>query len=143
MSIQRLLRNLLGLPIPNPKDRLLSRHPALRRNASPNLAERRRRLPPRALPRARHLRVQLINLLKRQALGLVDHEVDEGDAEEAAGEPDEEDLGLEVGVARAVVDEVGGGVGDGPVEEPVGGGGHGEALGTDLEREDLTRDDPA
>lgn len=43
---------------------------------------------------ARHLGVQLVDLLQRQTLGLVDEEVDEGDAEEAAGEPDEEDLGL-------------------------------------------------
>ena len=95
-----------------------------------------------ALPRLVDLEVELVDLLKGQTLGLVDHEVDEGDADEAEAAPDEEDLGLQVGVAGALVDHVGGGVGDGPVEEPVGGGGHGEGLGADLEGEDLAGDDP-
>lgn len=51
--------------------------------------------------------VELVNLLEGEPLGLVDEEVDEGDAQETAGEPDEEDLGLEVGLSAAVVDEVG------------------------------------
>lgn len=68
-----------------------------------------------------HVRVQRVDVLERQALGLVDEEVDKRDAREAAREPDEEDLGLQVGVAVAEVDEVGGGVGDGPVEEPLEG----------------------
>ena len=84
----------------------------------------------------------LIDLLQGQTLGLVNHEVDESDADEAEAAPDEEDLGLQVGVAGALVDHVGGGVGDGPVEEPVGGGGHGEGLGADLEGEDLAGDNP-
>jgi hypothetical protein len=54
-------------------------------------------------------------LFESEAFGFVDHEVDEGYAEEAAGEPDEEDFGLQVGVSRAEVYEVGGGVGDCPV----------------------------
>jgi hypothetical protein len=95
-----------------------------------------------ALPRLADLAVELVDLLEGQALGLVDHEVDEGDADEAEAAPDEEDLGLQVGVAGAGVDHVRGGVGDGPVEQPVGCGGHGEGLGADLEREDLAGDDP-
>jgi hypothetical protein len=95
-----------------------------------------------ALPRLADLEVELVDLLEGQTLGLVDHEVDEGDADEAEAAPDEEDLGLQVGVAGTLVDHVGGGVGDGPVEEPVGGGGHGEGLGADLEGEDLAGDDP-
>lgn len=100
------------------------------------------RLPLRRLGSNRHLLVELVDLLESKTLGLVDEEVDEGNAQEAAAEPDEEDLGLEVGVALAVVDEVGGRVGNGPVEEPVGGGAHGEGLGTGLEGEDLAGDDP-
>ena len=76
--------------------------------------------------------VEFVDLFEGEALGLVDEEVDEGDAEEAAAEPDEEDLGLEVGVAGAVVDEEGRGVANGPVEEPVGRRRHGEGLGADL-----------
>lgn len=67
-----------------------------------------------------HFVVQFVDLLKSEALGLVDEEVDEADTQEAAAEPDEEDLGLEVGVAGTVVHQVGGGVGDGPVEKPCG-----------------------
>jgi hypothetical protein len=55
--------------------------------------------------------VELIDLLEGETLGLVDEEVDEGDAQETAGEPDKEDLGLEVGLSGAVVDEIGSRVG--------------------------------
>ena len=75
--------------------------------------------PGRALARAGALAVHLVDLLEGQTLGLVDEEVDEGDAEEAGAEPDEEHLGLQVGVVRAVVDEVGGDEGDDEVEEPL------------------------
>lgn len=62
--------------------------------------------------------VQLVDLLESKALGLVDKEVHEADTQEAAGEPDEEDLGLEIGVAWSPVHEVWRGVGDGPVKKP-------------------------
>lgn len=68
---------------------------------------------------ALHIAIQLINLLKRQAFGLVDKEINKRYADEAAAEPDEEDLGLQVGVAWTVVDEVRGCVGDCPVEKPL------------------------
>lgn len=89
------------------------------------------------------LGVHLVNLFEREALGFINKEVDKGNADKAAAEPDEEDLGLEVGIAGAKVDEVGGRVGDGPVEQPVGGGRQGKAAGTVLEREDFAGDDPA
>jgi len=112
------------------------------------------------LPRLADLVVELIDLLEREALGLVDHGVDEGDADEAAAAPDEEDLGLQVDALRrlagVVVHEVGGGVSDCEVEKPgnrlcqiglmenelvhlpVGGGSHGQCLCTDFGWEDLT-----
>jgi hypothetical protein len=96
-----------------------------------------------ALPRLADLAVKLVDLLEGETLSLVDHEVDEGDANEAEAAPHEEDLGLEVGVAGAVVDHVRGGVGDGPVEKPVGGGSHGEGLRADLQGEDLAGNDPS
>lgn len=89
-----------------------------------------------------HLFVELINLFQAQSLGLIDEEPDKGDAQEATAKPDEEDLGLEVGVATAVVDKVRRGIGNGPVEEPIGGSGHAERLGTRLEGEDFASDDP-
>lgn len=94
------------------------------------------------LPGLGDLGVKFVDLLERQTLGLVDHKVDEGDADEAEAAPDEEDLGLQIRVAWAGVDHVGRGVGDGPVQEPVGGGRHGEGFGADFEREDLARHDP-
>lgn len=74
---------------------------ALLRHTRPKGPKRRGRLPIYTLPRNADLIVQLIYLLQRQAFRLVDHEVHECYAEEAACEPDEEDLGLEVGVAGA------------------------------------------
>lgn len=100
------------------------------------------RLPRRRLARNLDLGVQLVDLLQAEALCLVDEEVDVGDAQEAGAEPHEEDLGLQVGKALAVVDQVRRGVGNGPVEQPVGGRGHAERLGPRVEREDLARDDP-
>lgn len=60
--------------------------------------------PFRALASALAFTVHLIDLLERQSLCLVNEEVDEPDTNEAGGEPDEEDLGLQIGVVRAVVD---------------------------------------
>ncbi len=119
-------------------------------------------LPASTAPRRNRLvGVHLIDLLQRQALCLVDHEVHKGDAQEAAGEPHKEDLALQVGIARAVVDQVRRRVRNRPVEQPlfvscqyypwrknvggstyVGSGGHGQARSAVLEREDLARDDP-
>ena len=76
-------------------------HPTLLRHTGPDSPERRCRLPVHAVARDVDLVVQLVDLLEGQAFRLVDHEVDECDAEEAACEPDEEDSGLEVGIAVA------------------------------------------
>jgi hypothetical protein len=51
--------------------------------------------------------------------------------------PDPEDIGVDGG------GHVGCGVCDCPVEQPVGGGGHREGLGSDLQGEDLTGDNPS
>lgn len=75
-----------------------------------------------ALPRSTqtlHLRVQLIDFLQGQTLGFVDEEVDERDADEAAAKPDEEHLGLQVGVALSVVDKIRRHECDRPVQEPL------------------------
>jgi hypothetical protein len=96
----------------------------------------------RRLPSLGNLGVELVDLLQGQTLSLVDEEVDENETDATEATPDEEHLSLEVGVAGAGVDHVGGGVGDGPVQEPVGGGGDGETLGTGLEGEEFTGDDP-
>lgn len=66
-----------------------------------------RGLPLCGLARHADLVVELIDLFEGETLGLVDEEVDKGDADEAAAEPDEEDLALEVGLAGTKVDEVG------------------------------------
>lgn len=94
------------------------------------------------LPGDGHLGVQLIDLLKGETLRLVDASVDENHTDEAETTPDEEHLGLHVGIAGAAIHHVRGGVGNGPVEQPVGGGRDGETLGAGLEREQFAGHDP-
>jgi hypothetical protein len=89
-------------------------HTSLPSNTSSNLPKRNLRLPPNALTSNLNLIIEFIDLFQCEALGFVDHEVDEGYAEEAAGEPDEEDFGLEVCITGAEVHEVGSGVGNCP-----------------------------
>lgn len=93
------------------------------------------RLPAGRVPCLGDLGVELVDLLQGETLGLVDKEVDEDKADATEATPDEEHLGLEVGVLLTRVDQVGSSVGDSPVEQPVGGGGDGETLGTGLEGE--------
>jgi len=96
----------------------------LRNNAGLSDTESLSRTPLQRLWSTLDIGVELINLLQTESLGLVDHEVDEGNADEAEATPNEEDLGLKVGVAWTIVHKVWSGVSDGPVEQPVGGGGH-------------------
>jgi hypothetical protein len=129
---------LFHISIPNPIYRPLMVLPTLCRHARPNLPKCCRRLPSRAFTRILDFSVKLIDLFESQALGFVDHKVDKRNAQEATGEPDEEYLGLQIGIAGPIVDQVWGGVGDGPIEEPVGGRCHREALGADLKGEQLS-----
>ena len=73
----------------------------------------------RRLPRPALVVVQLVDLLKRHILGLVDEEVHEKHRDPGETAPDPEHVGL-----RRVesAGEVGGDEGEEPVEEPVGGG---------------------
>lgn len=86
--------------------------------------------------------IEEVDLLEGESLGLGDAEEGEDDAAGTRRTPDEEDFRLEVGVSWAGVDKVGGSVADGEVPEPVGGRAEGDSLGTDVERVDLTDDDP-
>jgi hypothetical protein len=89
---------------------------AVRSNRSlPNLLPVARRFPSSAL-----VVVQLVDLLERHVLGLVDEEVHKEDRNPGETAPDPEDVGL-----RRIesAGEVGGDEGEEPVEEPVGGGG--------------------
>jgi hypothetical protein len=56
--------------------------------------------------------------------------------------PNEEHTRLEVRISWALIHHVGCGVGNGEVKKPVGGGGHGEAFGTDFEWEQFSGYDP-
>lgn len=60
------------------------------------------------LPRFPTIAIHLVNLFEGKTLGFVDEEVHETNAQEASGEPNEEDFALKVRVAIAIVDEVGG-----------------------------------
>lgn len=83
--------------------------------------------------------VEKIDLLERQALGLGDEEVGEDQAADAGRAPDKEHLDAQIRSLHPVhprcrwIDEVGRGVGDAEVPEPVGGDGEGHTLGTDSE----------
>jgi hypothetical protein len=44
---------------------------------------------------------------KERAAYLINHEINERNAEEAACEPDEKDFGLEVCVSGTIIDEIG------------------------------------
>lgn len=57
----------------------------------------------------RNLGVELIDLLERKTLGLVDHAPDEEDAHEAETAPDEEHLRTKIGIAWTGIDHVGSG----------------------------------
>jgi hypothetical protein len=122
--------------------RSLRAQTALSRNRSPDLRESSSGSPTHTLTRNLNLSIQLVDLLKGKTLRLIDHHVNEGNTQKAASEPDEEDLGLEICITRAPIDEIGCGVGDRPVQEPVGGRSHRERLGSDFEREDLAGNDP-
>lgn len=82
----------------------------------------------------------LVDLFKRQTLGLGDQEVgvDEGDSAETS--PDEEDRRLQVTLIGT--NHVRGDDGDDGVPKPVGGGGESNTTRTDGQREDLTDEDP-
>lgn len=71
------------------------------------------------LPRLANHTIELVNLFESKTLRLVDHEEDESNADEAESAPNEEDFALEVGAF--LIDHVGGGIGNGPVQKPVAG----------------------
>jgi hypothetical protein len=73
----------------------------------------------------------LINLLKRQPLGLRNEEVSVDASAGAQSTPDEEDLGTEVALSLGLADHVGGDGGDDCVPEPVAGGRETDTAGTD------------
>jgi len=86
--------------------------------------------------------VEDIDLLEGKSLSFGDEEVGEDEATQTSATPDEEHFGTEVGIARSAVDEGRSRVSDSPVEEPVGSGGEGDTLATDVEGENLANDDP-
>jgi len=79
---------------------------------------------------------------KRNA-NLEDTEVGENEASGTGRSPDEEHLDPETSRTGMLVDQVGGSVTGTKVPEPIGGSGEGHGFGTDVEREDLTGNDPS
>ena len=94
------------------------------------------------LPRVRDLGVQLVHLLQREPLRLVDQGIDEEGADQTEATPEEKDFEPHVGVARPGLHHVRGRIGDRPVEEPIRGCRHRETLRSCLEREYLPRHHP-
>ena len=81
--------------------------------------------------------------MERGGTDLGNAEVGKYEASGASGPPNEEHLDLQTSRARPLVNQVGDGVTDTKVPEPVGSGGEGHGLGTNAKREDFTGDDPS
>src|SRR5579859_4029764 len=64
--------------------------------------------------------VQLINLFKRQALGLRNEKVGEDKTAEASTSPDEKYLGAQSRISWSLFDQIRGGIANSPIPEPVG-----------------------
>ena len=88
------------------------------------------------------LSVQFVDLFQGKTFGLVNAKIDEYHADEATSTPNEENLGLKVGISRTIIHHIWGCEGDGKIEQPVGGSGHRKTFGTSLKRENLSRNHP-
>lgn len=86
---------------------------------------------------------EFVNLFQPKTSGFVDEKVREREADTARATPYEEDLSAETRVARTRVDKIRGGVSQGPVEQPISCHRLSEALGSDLEGEELAGDHPS
>ena len=84
-----------------------------------NLLESDRWNPSNGLSSIAYFVIQLVHLLQSEALGFVNHEVHECNANEAAASPDKEDFRLEIRITWSIIHEIWRGVRDSPVQEPV------------------------
>jgi hypothetical protein len=96
--------------------------------------------PSRRLSGGSNLLHHSVDLLEGKTLGLPHEEVGVDVAKNTKTTPDEEDLGLEVGLVG--VDHVRGDDGDDTVPEPVGGGGKGDTSRSNGQGEDFSDTDP-
>ena len=101
MSIASIL-SLLIVPL----DTSLGAQATLLSHGCSDLAESGSRSPLGRVTSDSNLTIQLINLFEGETLSLVDHEVDKSNTQEAAAEPNEEDLRLKVSVSWSPVDQV-------------------------------------
>lgn len=85
---------------------------------------------------------EFLDLFKRKTLGFVHNKVGEDAGKETSTCPDPEYLGMKASLARTAVNEVGSGVTNSEVPQPVGCGTETQSLCTDVEREVLATDDP-
>lgn len=84
--------------------------------------------------------VHLINLFKRQSLGLRDEKVREDKTAETSCSPNEKHLGAQSCISGSCLDQVRGGITDSPIPEPIGGCGHRHGFGTNaLKTSDLIK----
>lgn len=91
------------------------------------------------------LTVEFVDFLERQVLGLVDKEVHEDEGDETEAAPDPEDVTLQVNVSArgTAIFQIGGDECENEIKEPVRGSGHGHALPADFEGKHFSRDDPS
>jgi hypothetical protein len=81
-----------------------------------------------------------VDLLEGKALGLPNEEVGVNEAAHAKGAPDEENLGLEVGLVGT--NHIGGNDGNDAIPQPVGSGRKSDSSRPDGDREDLPNNHP-
>jgi len=111
LHLSRIPRHILDILIPHPLigvSRLAQRgnNTALLRNIGMLRRKGGRRQPMHGSERLLDLVVQLVDLLQIEALDLVNHKIHKGDTQEAAAGPYEEDPGLQIRCAWAVIHEV-------------------------------------
>lgn len=88
--------------------------------------------PSNTLSRIADLSIQFIHLFQREAFRFINHEINERNADEATTSPDEEDFGLQIGIAWPIVYQIWCGVRDRPIQKPVRGCCHRKRLGANL-----------
>lgn len=99
--------------------------------------------PPASRVARGNLLKHLVNLLKRQTLGLGNKEVSVDASAGAQSAPHEEDLGTEVALTLGLADHVRSDGSDDCVPQPVAGGRETDTTRTNGQREDLTNKNPS
>lgn len=86
--------------------------------------------------------IQFVDLFEGETFGFGDEEVGKDETAETCGSPDEEYFDSETSITRTGFDEIGRGISDSPVPQPVGCSGHRHCFRADSERIEFASDNP-